>query len=353
MRLRRRAGVALSIMLMVAGCAAAPSGSGGGKTDTGRWHREPIPANGDLTSVSAGGHSAWAFAHIFLGGRNGWRADAFQRADNGAWHQVEMPYADQVLDSVTRSPTDAFAATTNGLFHWNGSSWQPVNDRNATALATVGDGVWAVDGATVSRWDGTTWTDIPPPPRFSQLTAITGIGPDDVWVAGIAGPDKPPPPPELGTAAHWDGQRWTDIVLPSPFDYDALRVDDLEAVAPNDVWAVGGRYIYDAATRMPQWRPAALHWDGAAWRDVAVPPGPERVTSLAKTGGEVWAVAPAPSPQVSIPGPHMYVQHVTTDGLVPVADAPEGVAGAATDLDGTLLVVGNAQQQETFAAMQR
>ncbi|HEY1179160.1 MAG TPA: hypothetical protein VGF17_23650, partial [Phytomonospora sp.] len=117
-------------------------------------------------------------------------------------------------------------------------------------------------------------TDTPPPDNPYSFGAVEAIADDDVWAVGGG----------RGTAlaAHWDGTAWTTTPLPAELWY----VDDVRARASDDVWALGtgpgGGHV--------------MRWDGTAWADVPVPmpdPGEYGEVFMADLevlpGGEVWA----------------------------------------------------------------
>jgi len=139
--------------------------------------------------------------------------------------------------------------------------------------ARTADDIWAVgiangfgDAQSASvplalHWDGSTWTDVPVPLVANRHHAFYGVvasGPDDVWAVGdyrnIAGAFR-------GVVYHWDGAAWSHV--PSPVE-DVLqsRLSDVVALAPDDVWALGGS---DAG-------PVVMRWDGSQWTNMPPPP---------------------------------------------------------------------------------
>jgi len=100
--------------------------------------------------------------------------------------------------------------------------------------------------------------DVSAPMRLDDVWAVAR---DDVWAVGVR-----------GTIRHWDGRSWQRV--------EAGTFADLTAVhgrAANDVWIVG-----DLGT--------ALHWDGASWRGVAVPTKTTLTDVLALARDDAWAV---------------------------------------------------------------
>ena len=112
----------------------------------------------------------------------------------------------------------------------------------------------------------------------SELLGVAAVAPNDVWTVGGY--------QEGGSAliAHWNGSALTTVPHPNPGSFNRLYA--VTAIAPNDVWAVG-----EFASGIS--RTFALHWNGSAWTQVATPTGAGYshlygVTALASN--DVWAV---------------------------------------------------------------
>jgi hypothetical protein len=151
----------------------------------------------------------------------------------------------------------------------------------------------------VLHWDGTAWRIVPSPNRLTtpgrgaidSLSGVTAIAPDDVWAVGytVSYDD-----PYRTLAMHWNGSTWTIADTPDPGSpYNALN--DVTAVGPDDVWAVGGApYLGTSPAPIESAGGYTLHWDGRAW--AAVPPPADRANDSVRAGvaavssSQVWAV---------------------------------------------------------------
>jgi hypothetical protein len=160
------------------------------------------------------------------------------------------------------------------------------------------DDVWAVGANTTCHFDGTGWSVIPSPqprPQFLEtayeLTDVSATGPDDVWVSGYRLIDRGEYLAYQSIAEHWDGRSWT-----VNFDVDGHTLHGIQALAPNDVWAVGT----DGT------RGLVVHFDGARWGVVPSPtPGNSGVLSdvEAESPGHLWAVGSAQSRSFVVEAP--------------------------------------------------
>jgi hypothetical protein len=138
------------------------------------------------------------------------------------------------------------------------------------------DDVWVVGGVpeagAVLRGDG---RDFDPqedlPAGTPQLHWVHGLGPDDVWVAGLA-----------GTILRWDGSDWQD---------HSVGVEEalwgIHAVSEDEVYAVGGASAWGGDLAVA-WR-----FDGAAWTAIELPETAAGLPALFKTtwdGERLWMV---------------------------------------------------------------
>ncbi len=230
-------------------------------------------------------------------------------AAGSGWFVLKTPnvgrFANKLTATTALSSTDAWAVgctfDTNAnchtlTEHWNGSAWSvvPSPDQAGAAITELlgvsGDSptdVWAVGdfilrnqtggGAFVLHWDGSTWRQVATAQGgIGGLQAVSAIAPDDVWAVGGA-----------NLIEHWDGQRWS-VVAPPPTGLHGGDLQGVTALSPIDVWAVGSSF--DGAFRS---HAVILHWNGASW---SVSPSPDTgpysslVGVSAVSANDVWAV---------------------------------------------------------------
>lgn len=152
---------------------------------------------------------------------------------------------------------------------------------------TVGDyrGGDGVHHALAMHWDGDDWTQsIIPVPGGTNTTlhALSILSAVDVWAAGSsyssAGSSQT-------LIEHWDGTQWQ--VIPSPNPAQGSGLLSLSALTTTDIWAVGYQVVGGRHHTL------TIHWDGSMWSVPASPnPGTNSdllgVTALSTSN--VWAV---------------------------------------------------------------
>lgn len=165
------------------------------------------------------------------------------------------------------------------------SGWMLLD--SVTGPLTLGQGVRWHDG----RWAMAPLAASPDPKKIGLWPkTVESIAPDDAWAVGLyyaAGKGSLPGIGSIGALIeHWDGTRWRTVPHPADSRPDAF-LDDVTALSPTDVWAVGTQ---DVGGKLA---PLIMHWDGAKWSDVPAPAGtgPARLADISGTGPrDVWAV---------------------------------------------------------------
>jgi hypothetical protein len=204
--------------------------------------------------------------------------------------------------------------------HWDGKVWRSIPGIVDPAVGsefidvTVASSstVWTVANELVvpplspvaQRWDGQQWTRFPLPHPFDdfvQVLAVEALGPDDVWAVGHG--RSGPTLDLLPIAWHWDGTAWSYVLMPR---LGALQVTptDLVAVSPTEIWAVGYKLV---RLDDPGNLPAVERWDGTAWQEVAGPDVPADayphavLDAVAADGqGGIWAAGSTVAPNFPI-----------------------------------------------------
>jgi hypothetical protein len=321
------------------------------------WRVIPSPAllGGYLTGVAGTSPTdGWAVGTYF-----GPEPPIIIHWDGTSWTQFPQTREDYVLNGVDAiSASDAWAVGYYGsirplALHWNGTSWDriptpvPGYDHYVYDVEAISsDDVWLAGGyvgqeglqGLTMHWDGSTWKVVPTERARYGATfhGLTAAGPDDVWAVGYQGT------PQFGNykpiIQHWDGTRWSIVPAAHPPTGEDNQFYEVDAVASDDVWAVGfysspelaqpliehwdgtrwslahvsqladGNDLFGVAAISPDdvWavgktfqiasRPLALHWDGRAWTQVQVPApsGNAALEALAAPSPrDVWAVGSA------------------------------------------------------------
>ena len=344
----------------------------------GEWDLIPTPNVGNsvtrvtaITALSA--NDAWSVGL--------WRDEPVgfgpfaMRWDGSTWNLTSLPNTSHLgglpeIDGVEATPdgdvwlvgkvfTGYPTDNTPLVLRWREGSWDivdtmtlrpqtvyPFAARGGLAYevdALASDDIWVVGqasgfgvGATTvplaAHWDGSGWTDVDVPSlanRHHSLDDIVAISPDDVWAVGDY---RNEPGAFKGVTYHWDGNSWSHVDSPIEHMAGDSGLDDVAATGPNDVWAIGGAFQVGVVL---------MHWDGSEW-SLAEPP-PNSGGSLAAVGpndlwasgwngfwhwdGTMWTEVPT-----SVPG-STYV--IRSGGMEIVGDCDIWCAGFWTLADGT------------------
>src|ERR1700733_11303081 len=212
---------------------------------------------------------------------------------------------------------------------------QNFNSELLAASASSANDIWAVGQSTI-HFDGTTWTAFPAPmikgDNNSFLQGVVAISPTLAWAAGNV-TDGPHPGQVI---EQWNGTKWSLFPGPKFGKKDQADVFAMTASSANDVWAIGSLLNLGTGRVLPlfeHWNgtgwpgttggstnkflfrgsadstndawavgfdesdnieTAAMHWDGANWKNVATPnvgEGTNKLNAvLALAPNDVWAV---------------------------------------------------------------
>src|SRR5262249_9465555 len=115
---------------------------------------------------------------------------------------------------------------------------------------------------------------------------------------------------------HWDGTKWSVVPSPDP-GAAGNHLYAVDAVSPNDVWAVG----QELTGQVPDLG-LVEHWNGLRWSVVSSPALPNQsvmLSGVAASGGQVGTTGEADSPRVT--GGQPLVEH-EQGGVWSVASLP-------------------------------
>jgi glucose/arabinose dehydrogenase len=194
------------------------------------------------------------------------------------------------------SSSAAGSPASSLTMHWDGVQWTIVDSPNpvtgSNALSSVvmrsSTEVYAVGGSQESlalRWNGTQWVHIPTPnpyPSGSNPLADVDITPGgDVWAVGYTAPD-------FNNFFTFVLRNWQQVPSPNP-PMNNNVLTSVSVVSDNDIWAVG----HYQSPNTGRYETFTIHWDGTSWSIVPSPTPPTNVVlygSDAVAGNDVWAV---------------------------------------------------------------
>ena len=165
--------------------------------------------------------------------------------------------------------------------HWNGNGWQlfpPLNLSNTLddlydVEAISSTDVWAVGNynentgsavrAEMLHYNGSSWSNyvLPAITGGSYLYAIDAVTPNDAWAVGgkFGSPIRP------AYALHYNGSAWTEVNVPAVGSYRNV-FNSVHGIAANDVWAAGNR-----GESYGDFHAMMMHWDGSSWVNSPLP----------------------------------------------------------------------------------
>lgn len=311
----------------------------------------------DITVILS--NDAWAVGEIYIGGPT-WDTYALAMHWNGAeWSVVPTPSPStsiSALETVAAvSSNDIWAAGVKEIFnpfrelrpfliHWNGTSWEEVVDSaldlwggNIYTIEIVGpNDIWFGGEATGSlavHYDGSNF-EVTPTPSFDtgscsgsygcghSIEDMAAVATNDVWAVGGAGDSDYS---YVSQIIHWDGTEWTH--MPGPSISYFQRLNGVAALASDDVWAVGNLTAADPTDNSI----LIVHWDGAQWTRVETPlltiPFGDLQDIVAFAPNDIWAAGIYTETPPPAPGLPLTLHY---DGLnwVQVMPDPNGPAGA-------------------------
>ena len=144
------------------------------------------------------------------------------------------------------APDNIYVLGTNGIFHFNGTSWQQeYHDKSQQFTEITGtdkDNIYAIayNSGTVLHYNGTKWI---PHTLDGKLRGVSALTPEEIFVAGDA-----------GAMFTYDGTKWTTLSSGNSDIY-------------NDVWSDGAGNVYIAPSNERN-DAAVLHYDGTDWKKV-------------------------------------------------------------------------------------
>jgi hypothetical protein len=113
---------------------------------------------------------------------------------------------------------------------------------------------------------------------------VEALAENDVWAVGSSSASAP----SRTVILHWDGTAWTQVPSPNPgIDPNGGNyLESIHALSSDNIWAVGA---YEGSAGNGS---LTLHWDGTAWTHVQAPSIGWLTGVSGSAGHDVWAIAP-------------------------------------------------------------
>jgi hypothetical protein len=268
---------------------ALAAGCDGEKKDCDQWVSAIDDSDEDPADLGCAILSVWGDAWDdlwFAGGSLGVepRHACGLRFDGHSWTVLPIDSAPSFWWVTTTPESTWFVGEEGTIVRWKGNAQTTYDGGvDATLFGVWGasdDEVWAVGGSTtgdadvILRFDGSTWTRVPPPEAFgSQFFKVWGSAADDVWIVGTG-----------GVVLHYDGSAWATHTIITDVYGGHPSLFTVHGRAADDVWAVG-------------MSSTIVHFDGDSWTPWSNPSGEPLYAGLlngvyAPVGGDVLVVGP-------------------------------------------------------------
>lgn len=322
------AGTAVLAATTAAGPAGIATAAGPAGATSPVWRESVPPGAGVVVNslVMPDATTLWAAATRVVQEGKGTRFEqtlfTTDAAAQGGWHEVAL------APVAVRSRANAIDATCPDDALIVGD-YDP--SLGAVVTQRARDGVWTLAKARV-----------PGHTMSGGLLQVDVRTQHDAWAVGwVQIDDGVVPDPDGGPSRqlshdeplveHWNGSAWQRMTLPAVASSWALA--DVEALAPDDVWAVG--QTDDSL------QPVLMHYNGTAWSRTPTPRygGLQgELLQLTARDGAVWAVGSVKSAQDVDPRGLVLRLNAGTWRAVPLPPGTRRLAAAASTATGIAAV---------------
>lgn len=193
----------------------------------------------------------------------------------------------------------------------------------------------------VQRWNGTSWSIVPSPNPDSAknlLTDVDGASANDVWAIGNMGDDGYGGT-AVGLVTRWNGSTWSNVDVTALFADNTISGYEFTdvVVAGNDVWVVGTGFHRTLFAMVP----FSLRWNGQTWQ--------RSIMTTAPNSGFNGVAAISSSQVYALGGSTGIARWTGTSWAAESVTVPGSLADGAGTGTSTVWAVGFGSQQTTLA----
>jgi hypothetical protein len=151
----------------------------------------------------------------------------------------------------------AYSAGSGLLMHWIGSRWREIAEAPSSD-ASLGQSFGAIDAVSateawaihfgsetapdnVQRWDGRRWSVVHLVPPKTRLEDIAAVSPREVWAVGVRSTDSFEPASLRPVIVRKYGHSWR--VQNTSFKGLHATLNGISGLSPSEIWTVGDRLI--------------------------------------------------------------------------------------------------------------
>jgi hypothetical protein len=165
-----------------------------------------------------------------------------------------------------------------------------VSADSASDVIAVGDGIlntyptWTA-APLAYRWNGSAWQPMPLPAGlpYTALQQVKAFSPTDAWAVGVGSSGSQ----TAATVTHWNGASWTQVATPFTTSL-SLSMNAVAGSSPNDIWAVGQEQSSGYHNKVRH--SVVLHYNGTSWAQVAAP-DTGGLIGVAAISSDAWALS--------------------------------------------------------------
>lgn len=239
--------------------------------------------SGYLTGLATSTNNAWAFGGSDLsGGSPG--SPVAEHWNGTAWRGSALPagLTDEIEAASADSASDVWAVThlSGDVLHWNGTTWSVSLHLNAngaqftgvTAVSPTDVWVFGAGGFTggLGTWHfkGSTWTQVTSASGLAQASALSA---SSIWAIGSAAAPQ-------DSIWRYNGTAWRQVTATA---LQGLSFTSILAQSPTSIWAA-------AMPTTSSTKSYLVHFDGTRWTKVLLPWAVAPGRTASDGHGGVW-----------------------------------------------------------------
>lgn len=192
---------------------------------------------------------------VYIGGGNAAFPGALWHFDGNRWMPVNLPVTTHDVNGIYGfSSNDVWVVGETATYfslilHFNDTSWQNYSNATGKALRCIWgsspSNIWAAGTNTLFHFDGSSWTNFPffIPSQGVHILSMTGLNSNDIYMVGGRNDIVQPIDTSFYYLYHFNGSQWN--VIDSSYLTNTKYIWNFGVILKN----IGGEY-YSASDRL-------------------------------------------------------------------------------------------------------